>query len=644
MTTLTLRLDGTPQAVRLGENTAIAMRQAGIATGAAATAAAAAQLFVPFRHPDQLDAALQKVVDVELYETVDQVTLAWPEVVTLREFNQHPDGRTRFRIAEFDGSAYTVLARESKLTAVSINLSATDVGIVTDQPFYAEGTALGVPAGTEVGRIVFMNPGDGFGTYATTNADSVAGLTKKRLFLSTGERQWVDTRAKNLIAQKRNRSPYVDTVIDEYLLGITDDIWVEGGVAGRTYVARPLASVSGSNHTFGFQIYDPVRGALVAIKTMTKAYDWKAEIPDTFVISGAAQGSPRPDVEYVGLKVTMFFKKDFRDLIAWDVPLPGLPNGPTDPVLYGIRPDRVMSVEEVGWRVHSGKGIRNREYTYGPGGDFATLKAATDSLLNYYADAIPDTDDYQRAWEPMSHTCSTANQVYLKPMPGHTEDYDPPVPAGTITVERPDGVKRGIAPWMGLTIELAPDTDLNSSDAYMLDYNLGGRIICPAGSLIRTASTTSASIHQDAQNTLSKPSAANVNDPHAGQQHFRIFGSITGGGTIRATGFPFSGGTSDGQDIRIDGPVLEVTGSASSPNFNTHTSEGNARGGGYTLRNVTTKGGARSFNFQLSDGHTVAARHEVRVENCDVDSVTGDAAFVRVGKQPSVTFDAALAP
>ena len=53
-------------------------------------------------------------------------------------------------------------------------------------------------------------------------------------------------------------------------------------------------------------------------------------------------------------------------------------------------------------------------------------------------------------------------------------------------------------------------------------------------------------------------------------------------------------------------------------------------------------GGTGAFQFQTTN--PVGPRHGILVSNCDVATVTGSAAFVRIGKQPGVAYSTEMEP
>jgi hypothetical protein len=429
-------------------------------------------------------------------------------------------------------------------------------------------------------------------------------------------------------------SPFVSTMADTYLEALVEDIAIDFAVEGRTYVLRRNTdTVSGPLYRLSFNLYDPVRGAVVAAWSDEKAYDWSAEIGvgvyESVYLSSAAQGAPRGDVEYTGIGCTLFLNEGVTSFTQGQTTY-------TDPEDAGIKTDRVWGVEETQRRILTGQGVRNKSATFGTDGDYATLKAAVDYLIRDIG--IPK-DDIQRGWWPYSDICTPAHQWTLRAMPGHSEVKLPVLPDGV-------SFARGVLCWMGMTIELLDDTELKSEttlgvETYFFDYNMGGRILAQPNTLIWTDGPTTHPVHQDAQNGISIPSEANASDPTAGLLFFRITGLIKGG-RYKAAGPPWGAGISDGQDLTLMDLTLEATGSTST-NFVCHTSPDNLFPGRVTFDSVVARGGASNFAFITSN--TVVARHGIKVTNCEVDTVSASGAgFVRVGKQPGVTYDATLDP
>jgi hypothetical protein len=614
---------------------------AGDASDAAASVeAAAAQVGVYITLPAPTS-ALNRLLELNLYTRAAGVDIAWPANMHVRELAASASDQFRFRIGggdtvTGDGGYPQIAAETSNAAAAGATsggtLARNYAGLTSEDQLllYASDTSLGVPKGTVIGTYRIKFDGASFGTYFpfTVFAYAAGGLKRSRILPTAVATANTRAVAEDVLRSEPDDTPFVSTVPDTYMRSIVEDFYVERGVPGRPYVLQYRTRLSGSQRQIGFRLYDTVRETIVAQVGEARTYDWEDDVPESMSLSNATLGSPIGGADYVGVEATVFIKNSEINWTTTDW------TTVADPALAGIKPDRVLSKERVRDMIMTGQGIRKKFRTFGTGGDFPTLKAAVDSLFagRVLASVTDnDPDNVQRASWPFSDICTPSHQWHLKAMPGHTEDYAAPSPAGV-------GYRRGILCWMGLTIELLADTNIRATysgdGVYLIDYNLGGRIIMPAGALLRTDDPNNAVVHQDAASALSKPSAANANDKTAGQQFFEIYGLVAGGGTFRSAIFPWSGGTSDGQDIIFDGPVMEVTGSGQ--NFTTHTSPNNARGGRYTFRNVTLKGGSKTISLVTSN--TVAAKHEIVVENSDVTAVSGSAGYVRVGKNADTTY------
>jgi len=457
-------------------------------------------------------------------------------------------------------------------------------------------------------------------------------LNAGNMGLDAASRTLVQTIATNTVkAATTSISPFLSTVTDAYLRSIVDDIIIDNGVEGRTYVLNWRSDTVSSTRRLQFYLYDPVRGANVAIFSEQQNTDWSASVPESVYLSGASNGAPRGDVEYVGLGCTIWLKPGTIDFSKGA-------SSYTTTAAGGINPNRVWSPEETERRIVEGRGHRNKIKTFGPGGDYATLKAAVDALIK---PTLGAPDDVQRAWWPYSNLCTPAHQWTLQAMPGHSEVKTPAIPPGV-------PYARGILTWMGMTIRLLADTQIKGEttgavETYALDSNMGGRIIAPPTALIW--SDGSVAVHHDSKNDISIKSAANAADKMAGQQHFRIV-TVVEGGWYKSNLQAWSCGASDGERFYFRPSVLETvdTGTA---NFTIHTSPSNVLPAYYEFDGITCKGGNKSFAFIKSVGHTVAARHGVKVTNCDVTSISATAsstAFVRIGKQNGVTYAAEMEP
>lgn len=500
---------------------------------------------------------------------------------------------------------------------------------------FAFGTTTIAPIGTLIGTIAFDIPADGTGSglYNTAINYSQGAIINSKVQSST---TIIDTKVSDALRTYKT-SPFLNTVTDSYMRDIVEDICIDFGVAGRTYILNYRSDTAGSTRRLQFYLYDPVRGINIATWGRQETYDWSSEVPESVYLSGATLGSVRTDVQYVGTGCTIFIKPGS---IKFDKGASTY----TTIVAGGIDPSRVKSVEQTKEMIKTGKGIRNKNKTFGPGGDYPTLKEAVDSLFGtaVLSAALGNPNNVQRAWWPFSDICTPAHQWTLQAMPGHTEIKTPALPAGV-------GYARGVLCWMGMTIRLLNDTELKAQttsgvETYFFDFNLGGRIIAEPGTLIWTDGATTSTVHQDAGNGISVPSVANASDPTAGLLFFHITGYLENG-IYRANHVPWGCGTSDGQDIHFKGTIFHVSGTEAKGGLTSHTSPNNKFPGSYTFEDTTFIGGTRGVGFITSN--TIVARHKIYVKNSDMLIVAAGpttSAFVRVGKQPGVTYDAGLEP
>lgn len=655
MATLTVNLAGTPVSVAMPASIAAqaAASSASTASGEADRAetaaesveAAASQVGVYVTLPAPTS-ALNRLLELNLYTRAGGVDLAWPANLHVREIAADGADRFRFRIGGGDtvsgDGGYPQIAAE---TATAAAAGATSGGALArnyagltseDQlPLYASDTSLGVPKGTVIGTYRIKFDGTTFGTYFpfAVFAYAAGGLKRSRILPTAVATANTRAVAEDVLRSEPDDTPWLPSVTDEVLRYVIEDVWAERGVPGRNYVIRLAFYITGGNYILSLEAYDPVRGAVIAKGGQGRNYDWKDEIPESMVISGASLGSPRGDVEWVGTDFTVFIRPG--SITAWNRPYAAT----TSVAAAGMKANRVMSREEAAERVLTGRGIRNKVQTYGPGGDFDTLQEAVDSHLNFLAGTGGVTpDNYQRSWYPFSNTATISNQVELVAMPGHTETKPPVIPSGV-------SFARGIPPWMGLTIRGLDDTEVTAEGdggvtTYLFDYNLGGRILGAAGTL--WAADSAQAVHQDAGSALSIPSSANANDPTAGQQFFQIVGLVEGG-TFRSTvEQAWNAGTSDDQYIETRDVVMETLNPAKA-NMQTHTSAANKNSGLYLLDGVTFKGG--TGQFVCNTLNAVVARHRIKVANSDIEEVfSGGLGYVRVGRNAGTTYSAALEP
>lgn len=538
-------------------------------------------------------------------------------------------GRFRAQLATYDSDT-----EELTLFAATNNNNVLIMAGVTGLvalPLRAQAdNTLGIPAGTIVGEIeVNFGTGAAFGVYAGKISWADGALINSRIQSSTTV---IDSLIETAL-QNYSPTPFVSTVSDEYMKTIVEDIAIDFGIPGRTYVLNYRSDTAGSLRRLQFFLYDPIRGANIAIWGRQENYDWSSEVPESVYLSGAALGSVRNDLDYTGTGCTIFIKPGS---IEFDKGASSY----TSTTAGGINPNRVWSTEETQNRILNGNGIRNKFITFGPGGNFASLKLAIESLFNkgVLSAALNNPNNIHRAWWPFSDICTPAHQWTLQAMPGHTEILPAVAPAGV-------PYARGLLCWMGMTIKLRSDTvikgeTLNSLGTYAFDYNLGGRIICEPGAYIW--SDSSVAVHQDASNELSIPSEANENDLASGLLLFSITG-LAEGGKYKSTQQAWSCGTSDGQRIIFKDCTFQVDWAGQ--NLATHTSPENMFSGYYEFDSVTMIGGNKTISLVTSN--PVVARHGIRVKNSDITRVSAGASnsgYVRLGKQPGVTYDAGLEP
>jgi len=460
-------------------------------------------------------------------------------------------------------------------------------------------------------------------------------LNSANMGLDAAARALVTALANTAIASNAvRRSPYPLALQGTYLDLITDDLIIENGVPGRAYCVNVRSDTATSTRRLQISLYDTVRGTNVAYWARQETYDFASELPESIQLAGASLGGPISGgsfgIEYTGTSATLFLNKAN---VRFDQ---GVTSYTTSASAVNV--NRIWSPEETERRILDGEGARNKLRTFGPGGDFASLKLAVDSLFStgVLASATGNPDNIQRAWWPFSDLCTPAHQWTLQAMPGHSEVKPAVIPSGV-------GFARGILCWMGLTIRLRNDTQIKGEttgavDTYAIDYNLGGRIIMEPGALIW--SDSGVAVHQDAANALSIPSVANAVDKTAGLVFFRIIGLIEGG-RYKSNLQAWSCGVSDAQRIVFRRAVFETTGTGA--NWATHTSPSNVVPGYYEFDDVTLVGGNKTIS--LTTSNTVAARHGIRVTNSDVTTVSsGGAGYIRIGKQPGLTYSATLEP
>ena len=449
---------------------------------------------------------------------------------------------------------------------------------------------------------------------------------------ASGAGSWTNTgflhqTAENLIepylSQLRD-GIFFSTFADTYIRAIVKWIRIEGGPPGRIYTLNVLSDNAGGTRRLSFFLYDTVRGANVAIWGRQKAYDWTSEVPEVVMLSGAANGSIRGDVDYVGLTCSIGLDTTAisftHNLTAY-----------TDPA-DGILPANIWTAEEVRRRIMTGEGLYNHVITVGTDGDFTTTRAAIDSLM---LDADPAA--VHRGWFPYSDFVTPSNQYTIRYLPGHVED----VPA-----RKAGGIGVGVILWPGLTLELAEDTVLTTDgvaddqvNSPLFEVNYGGRILMPATAKLENTSEEGDVIHIDSGNALTVPSEANASDPTAGTQYFCPT-LLCKGGLMEGGERVIAHGIAQGELLVFDGVTFKETAVAGNlAPFVAHDSASSVNPARMEFRDCIFihPGGGPSIDLIKQNARTT--RDELVVNNCDATQVqttntTGDGlpGFIRCGR------------
>jgi hypothetical protein len=671
MTTLSVNLTGTPVQVQMpaavaaaGAATSAITAQAakvGAETAAGNAAATLARASQPFVTPPAGGSALLRLLDPQLWtESIDGKKINWPANLSVREIAADSNNRFRFRLGGGDtvgaDGNYPQIGAESINAAAAgatspgaLNIGYSGLTPGTILYLYASDDSLGVPQNTIIGTYRVSFDGTTFGTYFPFAVFTAAAGLLVRTAVLPGESfvQNVTDIAKDVVRLQAEGRWYEPTLQSTYIPQIIDDISVEFAVPEKgRYVLNVRTDRTPVNYRITLRLFDTVRQVVVAYRSRIESAPFN---PGVMYLSGASNGGiltaadGGDPLEWTGAHATVWFSDDFLDKVDWTF---GASTFTT--AANAIRVNRILTTEQVGEMIRTGRGIRNHIITVDASGDgdFETFKEAHDSLLD--PGLAADPDDIQRAWWPLSQICTPSNQYEIRGKRGHTETKLPVVPDGV-------GFARGLLCWMGLTYRLPGGSTFTAQDAddlttYFFDYNLGGRIIAESDTVIVAVDTNeSSAVHQDQGGAITKPSVANEDDPSAGQLFFKIFG-VMEGGLYRSPIQAYNAGVADGEDITFKGPVFETTGSG--PNFSSHNSPANAFPGRYTFEDVSLIGGTKTINLTNLPipANPVVARHEIIVRNSDVTNVTasldanGDCPFVRIGKQPGVTYSAALEP
>lgn len=609
----------------------------------ASAAMAAASILSPFVEAPDVASPFASIGQPELLKSIGGVAVTIPAGSYVRHIGRRSlDGLFRIAFAAIIGGTEKVWAG-STINPAGLGYipAATYTGVVSI-PIYTWTTDVGLPIGTFIGYapVVFPAGGVSFGSFGSTYGATDGGaLIVERMQPSeidtanTDERvnraQYSDDDRRGPAFPANMRGTYLDSIIQDYQ--------IENGVPGRGYVLNVRSDMVGSTRRLHFGLTDTVRNKVVAIREIQLDRDFSADIPESLYLSGAALGRPinRTGLEYTGIGMTLFMRPG---AVRFDQGATAYTGAD-----YVLDTKRIWSPEETRQRILTGQGVRNKVRAIGSGGDYPTFKAAVDYLLSPTSMGGPTgtaPDDIRRDWFPFSDICTPSHQWTLQALPGLSEVMTALVPSGI-------SYARGILLWMGLTFRLLPDTSIKGETTggvttYTFDINYGGRIIGQPGSLVWTDGATQA-VHQDSGNALSIPTAANASDPLAGTPAFLIAGHFENV-RFRGSAGGWSAGTDDLQDMTWKGVVFEATDSAGNP-FSTHTSPNNKFAGMHRLDSCTFVGGTGRATF--STINTVVARHGVEFKNSDIGAsniISGGTGYVRIGKQPGLTYPSGMEP
>lgn len=267
------------------------------ANGAAAIAARE----VGFIAPPALSSALSKIIKIELFRSVNGVTITLPSLLCVREIARDGLNRFRFRLAEFDGvSTYTSISTENNAGGVSINVSGY-TGLRWME-ILADGTHLGPADNTIIGRaLIDFGSGGTFGTYAGTIAYAVGGIYP--LLQQTGNVLINDIDERITTAAAINvgaKIPFSDDMIgDVFLRQMIRSIWLYGCDPTHEYAVSffEVRNLSGPLTRFQIQITDVTTGTLACSAryqvALTEDYaTFTARLPGKVKVSDYLLGTP----------------------------------------------------------------------------------------------------------------------------------------------------------------------------------------------------------------------------------------------------------------------------------------------------------------------------------------------------------------
>lgn len=623
---------GTPTAVANPDSSAITVAQPKLLDNFF-------QSYSPFvTAPASSSALFRCVGPPEFYSTAaDGSAITIPPIIGIDEFANDGSNRCRIRLAKYatTGSAAVIFCIENPYGESALNTDTTGLTGVNYMPLYAIDTSTGAQAGEQIGVIPVRI--ETFGTYYpfTHIPYSQGGLSRWKIGDTPIRTANVGATAVAAVAKRRFDSPFIGTSPNQYLLDVIDDISIEGGVPGRQYELLCRNDQAGGNYRFYWYLYDPIRGANVAVADPVKTGDWRSGIPECLYLSGAAHGGPRGDVEYCGTAATVWFNKSKASLNQILL-TPGTGR-------QTINPNRIKTWQEVREMVLTGKGVRNKVLTIGPTkGDFATYQAAVDSLT-IAAFFGNDPALITRSAFPYSYIATPSNQYSLVPVEAITENRAERVPSGIAT---------GMLMWPGLTLEAREDTylytDPTASACPLFDANYGGRIVAAQGARFRVMRSDSYIVHIDSENALCGTPTPNAADKKANIMQFRHTFLWDGGqmlGQQRGIGH----GIADYQHVEFRNLTIKLE--ATSGLFGAwlaHTSPASVQAGDLIFDSVRQIGGGDGIALIKSNN---GPKHRITLRNSAVNAVTltnslgGTSTFVLNGAAPAgTTVDSALIP
>lgn len=459
-----------------------------------------------FISPDQITegSALFYLESIELFLDVDGVRLAWPANLSIREIAADGSDRMRFRLGggdTLDGdSAYPEIGSES----TNGQLNRSYAGLVKDDllPIYAVGTSLGVPANTHIGNYRINFDSTTFGTYYpfAIFPFTQGGLIRAVILPD----ETFTNNVKALVAEVRREtptsSPWVSTVTDPYGIAFVQDVSIERGVPGRTYILRYRHDTAGSTRRLHMFLYDPIIAQDIAELRIENTSDFSSTLPEALFLTGVAAGTT--STYWTGTSATVWIDKAHIDFDSH------ITSTETSTALAGIKPDRVRTREQVAEMLQTGIGVQNHDIYVGPdaGHDYTSIKLAGESVLSNTSVA--------RSGYPFSYFVTPSNQYAIKVPKGYTEEWvENAVDQGGGTL-----VGQGLILFEGLSLELSEESVFHTTGGStyqgpLYEASYGGRIIGPASAKLQQRGEGYVG-HIDSGNTLSKPASAGLSEQY----------------------------------------------------------------------------------------------------------------------------------